>query len=83
MMSTRSMTPRSSCEPRPRAPMNPVAWESSTITRAPCRSARAQISCKRAIDPSMENTPSVAIRRTRAFCESLSACSSSFMSLLA
>ena len=31
----------------------------------------------------MENTPSVAIMRTRELCESFKACSSSFMSLLA
>jgi len=41
-MSTRPITPLSSCVPRPVRPMKPTAWESSTMTSAPCFSARSQ-----------------------------------------
>jgi len=43
MMSTRPITPQCSCVPLPCLPMNPVAWLSSTITRASYFSARSQI----------------------------------------
>ena len=57
------MTPQCSCVPRPPAPMNPVACESSTTTVAPCRSASSQMPGSGAIVPSIENTPSVTTRR--------------------
>ena len=59
MMSTRSMTPKSSGVPRPPTPMKPTACESSTKTRAPNSSARSQIPSSGAYDPSIEKTPSV------------------------
>ena len=61
--STRSVTSCSSGVPRPFGPTNPTAWESSTITRAPWRSARSQIPARSAMWPSIEKTPSVAIIR--------------------
>ena len=66
MMSTRPATPQCSGVPRPVGPKKPVAWLSSTITSASYRSARSQISASGATSPSMEKTPSVAIRRVRA-----------------
>mmetsp|Transcript_3778 Transcript_3778/g.11053 ORF Transcript_3778/g.11053 Transcript_3778/m.11053 type:complete len:244 (-) Transcript_3778:475-1206(-) len=65
MMSTRSSTPQSSGVPRPVAPRNPVAWHSSTKTCASYFFARAQISARGAMSPSIENTPSVMIMRCR------------------
>lgn len=53
---------------RPVGPRKPVAWHSSTKTRAPYREARRQISCRGAMSPSMEKAPSVATRRSRCFC---------------
>ena len=62
--------------------MNPVAWESSTITIASYFSARSQIAARSAMSPSIENTPSVAISRRRAPDASFSCVSSSSMSPL-
>ncbi len=45
-MSTRPATPQCSGVPRPPAPTNPTACESSTIVSAPWRSARSQIDFK-------------------------------------
>ena len=85
MRSTRPSTPRSSIEPRPVAPMNPVAWHSSTMTSASYRSARSQMRSIWATYPSMENTPSVTMSLVRAPAASaaLSWASRSAMSLLA
>ena len=41
---TRSPAPVSAGVPRPRSPRCPCAWQSSTSTKAPKRSARSQIS---------------------------------------
>ena len=65
-ISMRPATPQYSGVPRPVGPKKPVAWLSSTITSASYRSASAQISASGATSPSMEKTPSVAIRRVRA-----------------
>src|SRR4051812_32167002 len=60
--STRSSTPKSSAVPAPRAPSTPAPCASSTISRAPWRSARSQISGSGATSPSMEKTPSTTTR---------------------
>ena len=60
--------------------MKPVAWESSTMSKASYFAASAVISSSFATKPSMENTPSVAISRVRQSCVSLSACSRAAMS---
>ncbi len=65
-MSIFSITPLTSAEPRPVAPMKPVAWHSSMWTRAPYFSASAVISSSGAMKPSIENTPSLVIMMVRA-----------------
>mmetsp|Transcript_25080 Transcript_25080/g.59765 ORF Transcript_25080/g.59765 Transcript_25080/m.59765 type:complete len:226 (-) Transcript_25080:512-1189(-) len=80
MMSTSPWTPHSSSVPRPVGPRNPVAWHSSTNTSASCFLARRQISLSGAMSPSIENTPSVAIRRVLAEAASFSFASRSAMS---
>ena len=82
-MSTRAATPQCSGVPRPVGPKKPVAWLSSTMTRASCRSARSQMSASGATSPSIEKTPSVAISRVRAVRVSFSRRSSSAMSACA
>ncbi len=66
MMSTSPRTPQCSTAPRPVAPRKPVACDSSTITIASYRFARSTISRSLATSPSIEKTPSVAIRMLRA-----------------
>ncbi len=78
--STRCMQPRILALPRPVVPTNPVAWLSSTMTSAPYFSARSQIASTRAMSPSIENTPSVAIMRSRLPGVALSLASRSFRS---
>ena len=73
-MSMRSSTPLASAEPRPVSPMKPVAWHSSMCTSAPYCLARRVISSRGAMNPSIENTPSVVIMIVRA--PSARACSS-------
>ena len=48
-----------SCVPRPFLPITPWAWLSSTTRIAPNSSQIRRIPGRSAIDPSMENTPSV------------------------
>ncbi|MNI56703.1 hypothetical protein D3C73_1117220 [compost metagenome] len=66
MISTRSITLKSSCVPRPVAPINPVQCDSSIITSAWYLSARSQIWSNGATDPSIENAPSVTMILCRA-----------------
>ena len=59
-------TSRNSGVPRPPSPTKPVACESSTITSAPYFARGRRSRASRAITPSIENTPSVAMSLTRA-----------------
>ena len=62
MMSIRPITPQYSAVPRPCSPIKPTAWLSSTMVSASNSSARSQMPLRFAIYPSIENTPSVAMR---------------------
>lgn len=61
----------------PVLPKQPVAWASSTNTRAPYSSASLHILSRGAMSPSIENTPSVTINLSRAFFSSFKWCSRS------
>ena len=52
--STRSSTPSASLEPAPRRPSTPTACASSTISRAPCASARSATRGRSHTSPSIE-----------------------------
>ena len=64
--STRPRRSSSSTSPDPLAPSKPVACASSTITAAPWRSARSQISTSGARSPSMLKIESVTTSTRRA-----------------
>ena len=64
-MSILSITPDTSAEPRPVLPRKPVAWHSSMCTNASYFSAKAVIAAKGAMEPSIENTPSLVISLIR------------------
>mmetsp|Transcript_3467 Transcript_3467/g.14007 ORF Transcript_3467/g.14007 Transcript_3467/m.14007 type:complete len:243 (+) Transcript_3467:1168-1896(+) len=81
MMSTCPSTSHASVAPMPLSPRTPVAWHSSIITSASCLRARRTISLSGATSPSMLKTLSVAMRRTRASRDSMSAASRAAMSL--
>ena len=80
-ISTFPITPQYSIEPLPEGPKNPVACESSTITRESYFSANKHISINGATSPSIENTPSVAIILNLAVPVSFNFSSRSFISM--